>query len=320
LNEREAEVVASHGADLEGVVYVLERTPCERALEGGTCLYPRGVREQFPEDASLEEVGVESYLGTPVRDKEGRTLGILVTMPDRPLEHAVEPSPSLVHLLEAVAHRVERAQNQQDLLEAHESALMALGLALEYRDYETKGHTERVTDLALRLAQSLGLDDEALRDLRWGAYLHGTGKVAIPDQILLKPERLTQEEFERIKAHVLIGERMLRKLDFLPERVLKVVRHHHERWDGGGYPDRLKGNAIPLLARIFAVIDVYDALSSERPYKRAWTQREGLDEICAQRGKQFDPQVVDAFVALFTLPVTVYASPSAPGATKADNR
>jgi PAS domain S-box-containing protein/putative nucleotidyltransferase with HDIG domain len=266
------------------------------------------------------QLGFRSVVATPLQLR-GKVYGVVVLSS---LGHAVAPSPAIAHLLEAVAHRLERAleraQNQQELLRAHESALMALGLALEYRDYETKGHTERVTALAERLGRSFGLDDKALRDLRWGAYLHDTGKVAIADQILLKPGRLTPEEFERIKAHVLIGERMLRRLDFLPERVLQIVRHHHERWDGGGYPDGLKGEAIPLLARLFAVIDVYDALTSERPYKRAWTQSEALDEICAQRGKQFDPLVVDAFLALFTLPATVYAPLAVPGATKADSR
>ncbi len=181
---------------------------------------------------------------------------------------------------------------------SHEAALRTMGLVLEYRDYESKGHTDRVTALALSLGQAADLDEEALTCLRWGGYLHDIGKVAIPDPILLKPGRLTPEEFEIMKSHVTIGEAMLRQLGFLPEATLKVVRHHHERWGGGGYPDDLRGEAIPLLARIFAIADVYDALTSERPYKKAWTRAQALAEISAQSGRQFDPELTRLFLQI----------------------
>lgn len=182
--------------------------------------------------------------------------------------------------------------------ESREQALWIVGLTLEYRDFETKGHTDRVTKLALSVGESLELDDAQIRDLRWGSYLHDTGKIAIPDQILLKPGKLTPEEFTRMKEHVLVGEEMLRKLDFLPDTVLGVVRNHHERWDGGGYPDGLHADTIPLLARIFTVVDVYDALTSKRPYKPAWTSEDALTEIRDNQGTQFDPSVVDAFLTI----------------------
>jgi len=134
--------------------------------------------------------------------------------------------------------------------------------SLEYRDYETKGHTERVTALAGRLGQALGLGGGELSDLRWGSYLHDAGKVALPDAVLLKPGPLTAEEFGLMQRHVLIGEAMLQELIFLLRRVLGVVRYHHERCDGGGYPDGLAGAQIPLLTRVFSVADVYDALTS----------------------------------------------------------
>ncbi len=181
---------------------------------------------------------------------------------------------------------------------SHEAALRTMGLVLEYRDYESKGHTDRVTALALSLGQAAGLDEEALTCLRWGGYLHDIGKVAIPDPILLKPGRLTPEEFEIMKSHVTIGEAMLRQLGFLPEATLEIVRHHHERWGGGGYPDDLRGEAIPLLARIFAIADVYDALTSERPYKKAWTRAQALAEISAQSGRQFDPELTRLFLQI----------------------
>jgi putative two-component system response regulator len=179
--------------------------------------------------------------------------------------------------------------------QSHEEALWMIGLSLEYRDYETKGHTERVTDLAVAIAKQMGLCGEALTDIRWGAYLHDIGKLAISDQILLKPSRLSKEEFETIKSHVVIGQEMLLSISFMPGSVLDVVRHHHEAWNGLGYPDALIGEDIPLLARIFSVVDVYDALTSDRPYKTAWHHDDAEAEIIKQRGRQFDPAVVDAF-------------------------
>ncbi len=180
--------------------------------------------------------------------------------------------------------------------QSHEEALWMIGLSLEYRDYEIKGHTERVTSLSVATAKQMGLCGEALTDMRWGAYLHDIGKLAISDQILLKPGRLTAEEFEVIKTHVTIGQEMLRTVSFMPGSVLDVVRHHHEAWNGVGYPDGLFGEEIPLLARIFSVVDVYDALTSDRPYKTAWHPNDAETEIVKQRGRQFDPAVVDAFL------------------------
>lgn len=182
--------------------------------------------------------------------------------------------------------------------QSREEALSMIGLTLEYRDYETKGHTERTTRLAVALGRRLGLGYPQLTALKWGAYLHDIGKLAISDNILLKPQRLSPAEFEHVKDHVVIGEEMLSQVHFLPAAVLKIVRHHHERWDGGGYPDGLRGSDIPYLARIFSVVDVYDALISKRPYKPAWTREDAVRELLAQRGQQFDAQIVEAFLTL----------------------
>ncbi|GAA5511664.1 hypothetical protein Dcar01_00376 [Deinococcus carri] len=190
----------------------------------------------------------------------------------------------------------ERKRAEQAALAAREAALRALGLALEARDRETQGHTDRVTGEVLRLGLALGLGQEQLDALRLGAYLHDLGKMAVPDRILLKPGPLTQEERAEMQTHAAEGERLADALGFIPPPALELVRHHHERWDGQGYPDRLKGEAIPLLARIFAVVDVYDALISERPYKRAWTRQEALAELRNQAGRQLDPRVVEVFV------------------------
>ena len=210
----------------------------------------------------------------------------------------LDPRPLLRYLAHRLARALERATLLAELRTSREEALKALGLALEYRDLESAGHTERVTALALRLGERIGLPPEDLLALRLGAYLHDIGKLAIPDAILLKPGPLTPEEWERMKAHTTLGEAMARRLGFLPEATLKVIRHHHERFDGLGYPDGLQGEAIPLLARIFALADVYDALRSERPYKRAWSHEEALAEIARGAGRQFDPALAQAFLEM----------------------
>ncbi|ADV68271.1 metal dependent phosphohydrolase with GAF sensor [Deinococcus maricopensis DSM 21211] len=202
-------------------------------------------------------------------------------------------------LLEAVARRLERAMERsahiRELEERREGALRTLGKMLEMRNNETQGHTERVTKLAVRLGITLNLPDAQLQHLRWGAYLHDIGKIGIPDAVLLKPGHLTEAERTLMNQHVLIGERILREQASVPSEVLEIVRHHHERWDGRGYPNGLAGEAIPLLARIFAVVDVYDALTSERPYKQPWSHEEAMAELARMAGGTLDPQVVAAF-------------------------
>lgn len=206
-------------------------------------------------------------------------------------------------VLRGIQLRVERALERIALLEnlraTREDALRVVGLTLEYRDFETKGHTDRVTLLAQRLGEAVHLSNLQSDYLTWGGYLHDTGKIAIPDPILLKPGKLTDAEFDTIKTHVTVGAEMLSHLDFLPAEVLHIVRHHHERFDGRGYPDGLVGENIPYLARIFSVADVYDALTSQRPYKAAWSHEDAVAELVRQKGLQFDPELVDAFLATF---------------------
>ena len=186
----------------------------------------------------------------------------------------------------------------RELRDANDLTLRSLGSALEHRDDETGGHTTRVVDLSILLAQRLGWKAERINALRWGAYLHDLGKLAVPDAVLYKPGQLTPEERQTIQRHTVVGYDMLQDLHFLPAETLDLVRYHHERWDGQGYPSRLSGQNIPSTARIFSIVDVYDALISSRPYKPAWTRERALNEIRAQAGRQFDPQYVDAFLNL----------------------
>jgi putative nucleotidyltransferase with HDIG domain len=200
----------------------------------------------------------------------------------------------------------EEIRKRRDL----EDSLQALGVALEYRDFESRGHTESVVRLSSQLGTVLGLDDGQLEHLCHGAYLHDLGKLAIPDGILLKPGKLTPEEFESMKEHTSKGFEMARRIKGLTPEVLHIIRHHHERWDGTGYPDRLAGEAIPLLARVFSVCDVFDALLSKRVYKKPWTKEEALTEIRGQGARQFDPVVTAAFLEMIQgQPVALQTAP-----------
>lgn len=186
----------------------------------------------------------------------------------------------------------------RNLSEANDLTLRALGAALERRDDETGGHTQRVVQLSGRLAKALGWDEEQERALRWGAYLHDLGKIAIPDRILHKQGPLDAEERQLIQRHTTAGYEMLQDLHFLPAETLDLVRYHHERWDGTGYPAGLRGERIPESARIFSIIDVYDALTNARPYKPAWSRERALKEIRSGAGTHFDPEYVDVFLQL----------------------
>lgn len=178
------------------------------------------------------------------------------------------------------------------------SIVKSLAIAIDAKDSATATHIHRVQVLSLRLAESLGVtNDDELRALETAALLHDVGKLAVPDHILKKPDGLTPGEFEIIKRHPVVGAQMLSAVDF-PYPVVPIVRHHHENWNGSGYPDGLMGPAIPLGARILAVIDCYDALTSHRPYRRALTKEEALAVVQERRGRMYDPDVVDAFVGL----------------------
>jgi putative nucleotidyltransferase with HDIG domain len=184
---------------------------------------------------------------------------------------------------------------KEDLLLAYDQTIEALSYGLDLRDKETEGHSQRVTELTVKIAEKFGIRGEKLRYVKWGALLHDIGKLGVPDSILLKPGPLTEEEWEIMKKHPEYGYNMLKKVDFLLP-ALEIPLYHHEKWDGSGYPKGLKGDEIPLSARIFAVVDVWDALTSERPYRPPWSKEKALEYIISQSGKHFDPEVVKVFL------------------------
>lgn len=180
------------------------------------------------------------------------------------------------------------------LLDSNLSLLRSLGNAIAKRDSDTDAHNYRVTFYAVALAEAMNLPKQEIADLLVGAFLHDVGKIGIPDRILLKPGKLTSDEFEIMKTHSLLGIEIVADNPWLAGAAL-TIRHHHERFDGTGYPDGLGGDAIPRAARIFAVVDVFDALTSERPYKKAMSLVEALTTIERDSGSQFDPEVVAVF-------------------------
>ncbi len=181
-----------------------------------------------------------------------------------------------------------------ELVEAYDATIEGWSRALELRDEETEGHTLRVAEMTLKLAAAMGIGEEELVHIRRGALLHDIGKIGIPDEILLKPGKLNDEEWEIMKQHPVFAYNMLSRITYL-ESALNIPYCHHEKWDGSGYPQGLKGEQIPLAARIFAIIDVWDALRSDRPYRKAWPEDKVQNYIRSMSGSHFDPSVVEAF-------------------------
>ena len=182
---------------------------------------------------------------------------------------------------------------------AYDETLEGWALALEMRDMETRGHSDRVTNMTIRLAEEMGMRSEELVQVRRGALLHDIGKMGISDSILHKPAPLTEDEWEIMRRHPGNAYQMLSSIKYL-QQALDIPYCHHEKWDGTGYPRGLQGDEIPLSARIFAIVDVWDALLSDRPYRKAWSREKTMEYIQGESEKHFDPVVVKVFMAMIT--------------------
>ena len=199
------------------------------------------------------------------------------------------------HLEELVAQRTAELDEALNSLEnAYRSTLRALTAALETRDAETHGHSERVVTFSLRLGREYGLNNQEMKALEFGSLLHDIGKIGVPDAILRKPAKLTDEEWIRMREHPLHGQQILRGIKFL-EGAARVVAQHHEKWDGSGYPLGLKAEEIDICARIFSVADAFDAITSDRVYRQGRSYEAAAKELDEWIGRQFDPKVVEAF-------------------------
>jgi putative nucleotidyltransferase with HDIG domain len=198
-------------------------------------------------------------------------------------------------LEELVAQRTAELDEALGSLEnAYRSTLKALTAALEARDAETHGHSERVVTFSLRLGREYGLNTQEMKALEFGSLLHDIGKIGVPDAILRKPAKLTDEEWVRMREHPIHGQQILRGIKFL-QGAAKVVAQHHEKWDGSGYPLGLVGDDIDICARIFSVADAFDAITSDRVYRKGRSYEAAAGELDEWRGRQFDPKVVEAF-------------------------
>jgi HD-GYP domain-containing protein (c-di-GMP phosphodiesterase class II) len=243
------------------------------------------------------------YFGVPLIAK-GKVKGVLEIFQ----RSALEPNPEWFEFLNTLAGQAAIAIENASLFEslqrsnselnmAYDATIEGWSRALDLRDKEADGHIQRVTAMTVKLGRALGLSDTDLVQIRWGALLHDIGKMGVPDGILDKPGPLTDEEWVAMKKHPTFAYEMLLPIRYL-RLALDIPYCHHENWDGTGYPRHLKGNEIPLVARIFAVVDVWDALNSDRPYRSAWPELKVREHILSLSGTQFDPQVVDEFMQI----------------------
>jgi response regulator RpfG family c-di-GMP phosphodiesterase len=215
-------------------------------------------------------------------------------------DYLVKGEISAAILDRAIRYAIQNHAALQALQESYRVTVRALAAALELRDDDTGAHASRVTELALRLARRVAPQLADDPELEYGFLLHDIGKIGVPDAILLKPDRLEPDERGRIQRHVTLGRQILAEIPYLNGAAAEVAAAHHERWDGSGYPNGLRGEEIPLPARIFSVVDAYDAMTNDRPYRQAQAIDHALDEIRGGAGTQFDPRIVATFVELMT--------------------
>jgi HD-GYP domain-containing protein (c-di-GMP phosphodiesterase class II) len=253
----------------------------------------------------LVEVGTEgemteSMLFVPMLARE-RVVGVLQVQSYTPGCYGMTHASMLGLAANVAAVAIENARlvndlqrSNDELIQAYNSTLEGWSHALDLRDEETQGHSQRVTELAVRLARAVGMSDEQVGYVRWGALLHDIGKMGVPDAVLLKPGKLDDEEWRLMRLHPVYAYNLLEPITFL-RPALDIPHYHHEKWDGTGYPCGLRGEDIPLAARMFAVIDIWDALRSDRPYRPAWDEGRVRTHIQGLSGSHLDPAVVELF-------------------------
>ena len=260
-------------------------------------------RMEFDRSPLFAQENFVTYWGVPLMAK-GRVLGVLEMFHRAPIKPDKDLQDFLVMVAGQAAIAIDSAmmfselqRSNVELSLAYDATIEGLSRALDLRDKETKEHTFRVTDITVKLATRLGVKQSELIHIRRGAILHDIGKVAIPDQILFKPGPLAQQEWDIMRRHPDIAVELLSPVTYL-EPALEIPHWHHEKWDGSGYPDGLRQEDIPFAARLFALADVYDALTSNRPYRSAWSKWDAVEYIEDQSGTHFDPRILPEFLDL----------------------
>ncbi len=276
----------------------------DQGLSGWAILHGQPVRSNdLKNDPRYLETfpGLQSGLYVPIKIS-GQVLGVISIESERPQAFTESDERLAITLAGQAAIAIENAilleslqHSNAELSMAYDATIEGWSRALDLRDKETEGHSLRVTAMTLKLARAFGLSEDELAQVRWGALLHDIGKMGVPDGILLKPSALTDTEWVAMKKHPTFAYEMLFPIQYL-RGALDIPYCHHEKWDGTGYPRGLKDAEIPLVARIFSVVDVWDALSSDRPYRSAWSEEKVRDHIHSLSGTHFDPHVVDIFM------------------------
>lgn len=278
----------------------ISRTILEKAANDGMSILSNDpvTDERFSASRSICQYHIRSALCVPVQAQK-RMLGAVYVDYTTGRENFTEGD---LDLLTAIGKQVgvaaERIKLEDDLNRMSLNAMRALAAAIEAKDEYTRGHSDRVSRVCVLIGRRMGISENDLRVVSISGTLHDIGKIGIPEKILQKPSRLTEEEFELMKRHPTIGESILREFEGNDE-VCLAIRHHHERTDGRGYPDKLAGDQIPLLARIICVADAWDTMVTERSYKRAIPDSEAIAELRRNAGTQFDPRIVDALCDMY---------------------
>ncbi|MFA7145750.1 MAG: HD domain-containing phosphohydrolase [Candidatus Riflebacteria bacterium] len=280
---------------LDGYTELIQAVRSERKLR----------MENNLENTEFAEFEVDKVPGTKLRN----TLAMPLKTPDKLLgiiqvanklnqgKYSSEDIDLLNILSSQLAFVIQNADLFSNLQKAYIDTLSALTGAIDAKDSYTRGHSERVTELSIKLAEECNVPSSEIENIKLGGLLHDIGKIGIPEAVLNKPGRLNDEEFNIIKSHPDLGLHILGKVEFL-EHIVPIIRHHHERYDGKGYPGGLKGDNIPLLARIVSVVDTFDAMTTNRPYRKALTIEESLVEIDRCSGSQFDPDIAAKFIKM----------------------
>ena len=240
---------------------------------------------------------LRSHLVVPLARQEGVVGALVVGFCDQH-EFGPEEIPLLTTIGGQIAVALQNAEAYEKLDRMYLETVTALAAAMEAKDQYTASHADSLATTAVAVGSRMGLTDAELRMLQYAAVLHDIGKIGIPGNILNKPEALTREEFDTMAQHTIIGERIISRIDYLVP-IARIIRSAHERWDGAGYPDGLRGEEIPLASRILLVCDAFDAMTTDRPYRRALPIETALGELGRNAGTQFDPRVVDVFLAAY---------------------
>jgi len=300
----------THGMGIFAGEINFEELPIEGTIPGSVVLSGKSYsgpinrgNTNCPRLKKLIEMRVEDYHAVPLETR-GKTLGVLEVFDTKEVSRDSEWNDFLQTLAGQASLAIDVAIMMENLREsnrqiamAYDQTLEVLARSLEMRDMDTEEHSRRVTDLTVRLAKKMEVTEDELESIYRGALLHDIGKISIPDSVLLKKGPLTEEEWKVMRTHPVTAYEVLSQVEYLRPS-LDIPYCHHERWDGSGYPRGLKGEEIPLAARIFAVVDVYDALTSDRPYRKAWSKEETIEYLLENSGSQFDRHVVKEFLEI----------------------